>query len=71
MLEKMDPTQSVLETLSETASDTGADTCADTTEELLQSAIVQFAKRLRRAGHNESAHFMDVAALVMQDQQRH
>lgn len=67
MLQKMDPNLSASETLSEAASDTAS----DTTEDLLQSAITQFAKRLRLAGYNESAHFMDVAALVMQDQQRH
>ncbi|MDP6690145.1 MAG: hypothetical protein QF384_11675 [Alphaproteobacteria bacterium] len=37
-------------------------------EELLQLAITQFALRLRRAGYAESAHFMDVAALVLKEQ---
>ncbi len=42
-----------------------------TPDDLLQLAISQFAKRLRRAGHVESAHFMDVAALALREQQRH
>mgnify|MGYP005622446359 CR=1 FL=1 len=35
--------------------------------ELLQACLGQFAERLRRLGQSESAHFLDVAALVLQD----
>ncbi len=42
----------------------------DNSIELLQACIGQFAERLRRIGHPESAHFLDVAALVLEDEDK-
>ncbi len=38
---------------------------------LLRLAISEFAQHLRDAGHTESAHFMDIAALALEDRQYH
>lgn len=43
----------------------------DIPEEALQTTITQIATRLRHTGHAESAHFMDVAALILRDQARY
>jgi hypothetical protein len=40
-------------------------------DEVWQGAITQCAKRLRQVGYVESAHFMDVAALILKEKQRH
>ncbi len=39
------------------------------TDDELQLSIGRIAAQLRKAGHVETAHFMDVAALVLQDSQ--
>lgn len=59
MLNKLDPV------LPEAEPPSGID--GDSSVELLQACIGQFAKRLRRIGQAESAHFLDVAALVLED----
>ena len=40
-------------------------------EDMLHWAITQIAAQLRLSGHVESAHFMDIAALALRDQQHH
>ncbi|MBT3371752.1 MAG: hypothetical protein HOA08_01945 [Rhodospirillaceae bacterium] len=47
------------------------DIAYDTQHETWYLAITRFAKQLRQVGHVESAHFMDVAALILKENRRH
>ena len=40
----------------------------DTPREVLHQAIAQLARQARAAGYQELAHYMDIAAMILQDQ---
>ena len=71
MLDKLESNPSATKPLSGATPNTLSDLLPETTEGLLHSAIIQFAKQLRLSGYGESAHFMEVAALIMEDRQNH
>ena len=42
----------------------------DASKETLQQIVSQFAEKIRIAGYQEPAHFMEIAALILREQKR-